>query len=239
MSFQNHPAIPKYLSNLDALKSRGYVTESQTRGAFQRLLEDICADEGFLFVPELPVGPRQNRKIDGAVQDTYSSLGYWEAKDAKDDLETEIKRKIAFGYPLSNTIFEDTRQAILWQNSKEVARFDLRQPAEIAELLDRFFGHTEADARGFADAVKIFIAKIPELAGALSQPSRTNAIMSVLGRRSLHFLWFVRMRSIRKSRKARSRRCWCSIFSPCGFSRRFSTTKSGFKITSSRVNSVR
>jgi hypothetical protein len=39
--------------------------------------------------------------------------GYREAKDTDDKLEGEIKKKIAKGYPLTNTIFEDTRQAVL------------------------------------------------------------------------------------------------------------------------------
>jgi hypothetical protein len=39
--------------------------------------------------------------------------GYWEAKDTDDKLDSEIKKKIGKGYPLTNTIFEDTRQAVL------------------------------------------------------------------------------------------------------------------------------
>jgi hypothetical protein len=33
--------------------------------------------------------------------------GYWEAKDSDGKLDSEIKKKIAKGYPLTNTIFED------------------------------------------------------------------------------------------------------------------------------------
>jgi hypothetical protein len=39
--------------------------------------------------------------------------GYWEAKDTDDKLDREIQKKIAKGYPVNNTIFEDTRQAVL------------------------------------------------------------------------------------------------------------------------------
>ena len=45
--------------------------------------------------------------------------GYWEAKDTDDDLDAEISKKIAKGYPLNNTIFEDTRQAVLFQGGVE------------------------------------------------------------------------------------------------------------------------
>ena len=167
MTFQNHPAIAAYQANLAQLKAAGHTTETQTRAAFRRMLEKICDERELLFVEEFPVGAKQNRKVDGAVQDAYSSLGYWEAKDEHDDLETEIKRKIAFGYPLSNIIFEDTKQAILWQNQKEAGRFDLSKNGEVSQLLAQFFGHTEADREGFEDAVRAFVTKIPELAGAL------------------------------------------------------------------------
>ena len=167
MSFQNHPAIATYHSTLAGLKSYGHVTESQTRRAFGRLLEKLCEERALLFVEEFPVGKNGRKKVDGAIRDAYSSLGYWEAKDEKDDLESEIKTKIAAGYPLSNIIFEDTKHAILWQNNRQIARFDLAQPEEIAALLDNFFGYSEADKAGFEAAVKAFVVKIPELARAL------------------------------------------------------------------------
>ena len=167
MSMQNH--IAAYHSKLEFLKSKGHVSESQTRTAFQSLLERIAEERGYYFVAEFAVGKNGKRKVDGAVQDEYSSLGYWEAKDEKDDLDSEIKKKIAAGYPLSNIIFEDTKQAILWQNKKEVERYDLTQAQQVAKLLEKFFGHTEADREGFEIAVRDFVEKIPELALALKK----------------------------------------------------------------------
>ncbi len=46
--------------------------------------------------------------------------GYWEAKDTQDDLDTEIKKKIARGYLLSNIIFEDTQTGVLFQNKQKI-----------------------------------------------------------------------------------------------------------------------
>ena len=169
MSFQNHPAIPKYQHELADLIAAGYKTEEQTRTAFGGLLKAICDERNLRFVTEFRVGPREKRKIDAAIEDNYSPLGYWEAKDSADDLEKEIKHKRSIGYPTSNTIFEDTQRAILWQNNSEVARFDLSKAEQIAELLQRFFEHTQADAAGFAEAVTLFMGKIPQLAGALSK----------------------------------------------------------------------
>ncbi len=53
--------------------------------------------------------------------------GHWEAKDTDDDLEAEIKKKIAAGYPLGNIIFEDTRVGHLFQNGRQAMRADPKQ----------------------------------------------------------------------------------------------------------------
>ncbi len=167
MSFQNHPAIATYNARLQNLKAHGHITEEQTRHAFAVMLDSICTERNLYFVAEIPVGPRMRRKIDGAIKDEYSEIGYWEAKDEKDDLEAEVTFKRSLGYPLSNTIFEDTRQAILWQNQKFAGKFDITRPEQMAELLEKFFNHTEADRAGFEVAVKDFVKNIPRLARGL------------------------------------------------------------------------
>jgi len=56
---------------------------------------------------------------DGTLRDAFNLRhGYWEAKDTHDDLDVEISNKIEKGYPLGNTIFEDTRTAVLFQRAK-------------------------------------------------------------------------------------------------------------------------
>ena len=61
---------------------------------------------------------------DGTFRDSNSlPRGYWEAKDTKDNLDTEIRKKSAKGYRLTNTIFEDTQTAVLYQNKQEVRRY--------------------------------------------------------------------------------------------------------------------
>jgi hypothetical protein len=69
--------------------------------------------------------------------------GYWEAKDTGDNLQTEIQKKIAKGYPLTNIIFEDTLQAYLYQNGKVAMQVDLTQPQQLVNLLVTFFSYTE------------------------------------------------------------------------------------------------
>jgi predicted helicase len=167
MSFQNHPAITSYYTELASLRAHGLTNETQTRPAFREMLRALSGERHLRFEEEVPVGDKKNRKVDGAVQDEYAPLGYWEAKDEKDKLELEVQRKIKAGYPLSNIIFEDTRKAILWQNGKHADTFDITKPDELSQLLHRFFTHTEADREGFEDAVRDFVVRIPELARAL------------------------------------------------------------------------
>src|SRR5689334_22702503 len=94
---------------------------------------------------------------DGTLRDEWSPRGYWEAKDLGDDLDAEIRKKIAAGYPLLNTIFEDTRTGVLFQNGREVLRAPITDPNALAGLLNTFFEHTEADIEGFDQAVAEFL----------------------------------------------------------------------------------
>jgi hypothetical protein len=49
-------------------------------------------------------------------------FGYWEAKNEKDDLDAEIATKMRRGYPQDNINFEDSAQAVLVQEKREVYR---------------------------------------------------------------------------------------------------------------------
>jgi predicted helicase len=118
--------------------------------------------------------PKQTMKVggrtispDGTLRDDFLRRGYWEAKDTHDNLDAEIQKKIAKGYPLSNIIFEDTRQAVLYQGGRERARFDLTNPQKLADLLNDFYSYTEPDIEGFDQAVQEFKERVPELAQGL------------------------------------------------------------------------
>jgi predicted helicase len=82
-------------------------------------------------------------------------------------LEAEIGKKRAKGYPLTNTIFEDTRRAVLYQNGAEVAAFDLTSAPQVAALLDQFYTFKEPDHDRFDQAVAEFKERVPELATGL------------------------------------------------------------------------
>jgi predicted helicase len=165
----SHALIRRYYQELQRYTARHVEHESALRTAFQGLLTGSGRLHGWNFVPEeaLRVGDRLVRP-DGTLWDRNNlPRGYWEAKDPRDELNAEILRKIRRGYPLTNTIFENTRRAVLYQNEQPIARFSLGDPQELANLLNLFFAHTEPDIRRFEEAVDTFESRIPMLAKGL------------------------------------------------------------------------
>ena len=164
-----HRAIRKYYEDLRALHKQGVLHEMGLRSPFQRLLEDTAKLKKWTLIAELSEKTSGGRvQPDGTLRDANSlPRGYWEAKDTQDDLDREVKKKTARGYKLSNTIFEDTRTGILYQNRQEVLRVPLGEPEELAKLLNQFFSYTEPDIEGFEEAVGEFKERVPELAKGL------------------------------------------------------------------------
>ena len=102
------------------------------RPPFQSLLAETAKLRGWTLIAELSGKTATGRvQPDATLRDSNSlPRGYWEAKDTKDDLDTEIKRKTARGYKLSNAIFEDTRTGVLYQNKRNAIA------AEVESVID-------------------------------------------------------------------------------------------------------
>ncbi len=165
-----HRSIRKYYENVAALRAQGVLNEMSVRSPFESLLQETARLKDWTFIAELS-GKSGGAIIrpDGTLRDRNSlPRGYWEAKDTQDDLDTEIKRKIARGYPLSNIIFEDTQTGVLFQSKQKVnGPYSLGNPKELAGLLNQFFSYTEPDIEGFEEAVDEFKERVPELARGL------------------------------------------------------------------------
>lgn len=169
-----HRSVRRYYETLEALKNQSVDNEMSVRSAFEFLLAETAKLRGWTLVPELSEKSGGSlMRPDGTLRDANSlPRGYWEAKDTKDDLNAEIRRKIARGYPLSNTIFEDTQTGVLYQNKREVLRVPLSDPKELTRLLNQFFGYAEPDIEGFEEAVEEFQESVPELARGLAEKIR-------------------------------------------------------------------
>ena len=168
LNLSNHKAIDTYHSALATYRSQDVTHEQATRLAFSTLLDTISKTVGWTLVLEQALHNR--KRPDGTLLDSFKiPRGYWEAKDTHDDLESEIKAKIARGYPLTNTIFEDTRRAMLYQNNRPVFEADLTQRGQLVPLLNQFFNYTGEQIEEFHAAVREFQERIPELARGLME----------------------------------------------------------------------
>jgi hypothetical protein len=108
------------------------MSATKPRCAFQYLLAETARSHHLLLVPEQSTRSGGKRVVpDGTLCDDFNlHRGYWEAKDTEDNLDADIAKKIKKGYPLGNIIFEDTRQAVLFQGKREVLRIELARAAK-------------------------------------------------------------------------------------------------------------
>ncbi|MCQ3951596.1 MAG: DNA helicase, partial [Planctomycetes bacterium] len=161
----NHKPIKDYYAALEALRGQGGKRETELRAAFQELLTKLARQRGWTFMPERPI-TRDGRRVvpDGTLLDEGVPLGHWEAKDGDDRLAIEVKKKIEKGYPTDNIIFEDTQQAIHYQNGIELKTKNLYDPAELCLLLNQFFSYAKPVQVSFKQALAKFREDVPELA---------------------------------------------------------------------------
>ena len=165
--------ITEYRSDLDRIRSAsGSQRESVIREAFKDLLKRWGKSRDLIFLAEheylTPTGDR--RYIDGAlVHSIRVPFGYWEAKDTNDDLDEEIRKKTSIGYPRDNIIYEDTRQAVLIQNKREVARAAMDDTDALFHLLELFFGYERSEIADFRKAVAQFKSDLPAVLDRLRE----------------------------------------------------------------------
>jgi hypothetical protein len=169
----NHKAIQLYHQSLQDYRSFGVKHEGAVETAFQRLLQHIAKLHHCELIPKHKLKVSGHTIFpDGTVfekelGDLGLRLGYWEAKDIDDDLDKAIATKIAKKCPLNNTIFENTRTAVLYQGGKPRDQFDLTHKGQLAALLNEFFAYHEPEIENFHDAVEEFKEQVPELAKRL------------------------------------------------------------------------
>lgn len=167
-----HRPVVAYYEALEQFKSLKVSHESAVRAAFQTLLEACCRQFKWALVAEWPIkrAGRASARVDGALVDEYRlTHGFWEAKDAGDDLDREVKKKFEAGYPTSNILFQAPERAILWQNNREVLDADLRNPDELVKTLTPFFEYQPPAYEQWEQAVEDFQTEIPEFGRALTE----------------------------------------------------------------------
>ncbi len=92
----------------------------------------------------LKIFPRKDRNplsIDAALLDAFNlPRGYWGAKDERDSLEAEMKKKFDSGYPRSNILFQRPTEALLFQDGRIAFHGSIKEPAELVRVLHNVFG---------------------------------------------------------------------------------------------------
>ena len=175
--------INEYLKQLDIIKKiSGSQRETIVREAFKDLLKAWGRQHDLTFVAEYPLKTalKANIYVDGALLHALRMpMGYWEAKDAQDDLDAEVVKKFKKGYPQDNIIFSDDITCVLWQHGQEVMRCPVDDTVALEKLLKLFFGYERPEIADFRRAVEQFKTDLPAVLTALrsmiEQAHRSNA----------------------------------------------------------------
>ena len=165
--------IQQYLNEIDRLrKFSGSITEGVISEAFKDLLKAWARQNNLHFISQYEfLSPQKNRiRPDGTIlHDLRVPLGYWEAKDTADDLDVEIRKKLAKGYPQDNIIFENSETAVLIQNrQRSVPLLDDRYRVAV-EAGVTVLQYERPEIRDFRKAVEQFKHDIPAVLAALRE----------------------------------------------------------------------
>lgn len=164
--------VKAYYAALKRFHEHGHTTEGNTRSAFADLLKRCAASYDWQLVEEYQFkgANKQPLRADGALVDSLTLVhGLWEAKDSADDLQKEIKSKVAKGYPLTNILFQSPDRAVLYQDNRIALDCDLTKPDSLIEVLQLFFDHRQPHEVDWEEAVLKFSEKIPDLAGGVTK----------------------------------------------------------------------
>src|SRR5579859_7421058 len=129
-------AIDRYYKQLQDYQGRADY-ELAVRTAFLNLLNETAHHVRWTLIPEQTI--EGNIRPDGVLRHSFDlKRGIWEAKGPQSDLDKEIAKKIATGYLLTNTIFENTKRAILFHKKKRDFEYDLHNATEVGDFLTQF-----------------------------------------------------------------------------------------------------
>lgn len=137
---------------------------------FFNLVNAYAEKRNLRLVHQRDINGLQGRKVrpDGVLTNAMNlEFGIWESKDEKDDIRKEIKAKIAKGYPLTNTLFEDTNTAILFQNGSQAALADMKDPDALDSVLNAFVNFEPPQVQEFNQALLKFTEDVPTIVESL------------------------------------------------------------------------
>ena len=164
-----HKVVKDYFAEVERLAQLGAVHEGAVAPAFASLLRAAAQPFGWTLAEQYARKTRnQAIRIDGALLDKFRlARGYWEAKDSADDLDAEISRKLAAGYPQDNILFQSPARIVVIQQGQRVWDAPASEPDALVAGLRAFFAYQPPAFERWQQAVEEFKAVVPELAAAL------------------------------------------------------------------------
>ena len=142
------------------------------RSAFQDLLSQCGNQFKWILIPEWKIKRPNQRPIslDGALVDTFRlTHGFWEAKDIKDNLDKEVKKKFDIGYPKDNILFQTPERAILYQDGKQQLDEDITKSQNLVDTLKVFFEYIPPAYEQWEEAISDFKEKVSALGEGLKE----------------------------------------------------------------------
>lgn len=162
--------IEKYYNKIKEAKLNGHDSERNIRRYFYELLKNYTKPLNIKIeeeIKEYATDENNKTKIiypDGRIKKGNMIIGWVENKDAKDDLDKEIRKKQSKQYPLDNTIFENSKELVLYQNGKEVNRINILDSEKLDKVLIKFVNFKPEEYKKFQDAFVNLKRILPELA---------------------------------------------------------------------------
>lgn len=167
-------AIEKYYNEIKEAELNGMNNEQNIREYFYELLKNYTNSQNLKIERETKEfvfenGQKKNIFLDGRIKKENMVIGWIENKDAKDDLNKEIKNKKEKQYPLLNTIFENSKELVLFQDGKEVIKVNMSKSEELDKVLIKFVSFRPEEYKKFQDAFNNLKRILPDLAKDLRE----------------------------------------------------------------------
>lgn len=162
----------------ETIRFGGSRNETTVEHAFIQLVNSYAERRNLMLVPKIGIKSAKGTNIipDGALKNALRlDFGYWESKDIKDDIDREIQSKIDKGYPLANTLFEDSETAVLFQENAQVMRVSMKDAEQLERILQRFVNFEPPQVREFIKALVKFTEDVPTIVQSLRELIQTEA----------------------------------------------------------------
>ena len=165
-----YPAIAEYKKERKNME--GYArnpNESNLRPLFLNLLNHgaYAGGQGLRVVDEETID-RSRKRPDGTLKSRLGvPMGYWESKGPNTRLDQEISKKVEVGYPIFNTLFENSQEAVLYQDRVEKKRVAFDDEEALDECLTLFVSYKREEVTRFESAIEQFKSDLPDLLSEL------------------------------------------------------------------------